>query len=155
VKTRLLTFPAATVCLLFALVFITARHRAMSAQAKDNAAVEIPIPESLLTWDASVKEVIAGPHDKEAQFTFNVTNVSSSQIIVSSVSTSCGCTVAKLPSVPWILGPGTNGQIHATMKLAGLGGIVMKSLTVNTDKGQKLLFVRANIPIPEKSGTAK
>jgi hypothetical protein len=63
--------------------------------------------------------------------------------------------VAKLPSVPWILGPGTNGQIHATMKLAGLGGIVMKSLTVNTDKGQKLLFVRVNIPIPEKSANGK
>jgi hypothetical protein len=154
VKTRVLIFPAATAFLLFALGFI-AGHRAMSAQAKDNAAVEIPIPESLLAWDATVKEVIAGPHDKEAQFTFNVTNVSSSQIVVSSVSTSCGCTVAKLPSVPWILRPGTNGQIHATMKLAGLGGIVMKSLTVNTDKGQKLLFVRANIPIPEKSGTAK
>jgi len=112
--------------------------------------LEAPIPESMLAWDAPVKEYIASPRDTEATFTFNVTNISSSTITVSGVTTSCGCTVAKLPSVPWILGPGTNGQIHATMKLAGRNGIVMKSITINTDKGQKLLFVRANIPIPEK-----
>src|SRR5438105_103570 len=58
--------------------------------------VEIPIPESILAWDASMKEYIASPKDKEAFFTFNVTNVSLSPITFVGVTTSCGCTVAKL-----------------------------------------------------------
>ncbi len=48
------------------------------------------------------------------------------------------------------MAPGTNGQIQAIMKLAGRSGIVIKSLTVNTDKGQRTLMVRANIPIPDE-----
>jgi len=106
------------------------------------------VPDSVLAWDATIKEYIAKPREAEALFTFNLTNLSPSLITIQSVTTSCGCTVAKLPPVPWIMAPGTNGQIHATMKLAGRSGIVMKSLTVNTDKGQRTLMVRANIPIP-------
>jgi hypothetical protein len=97
-----------------------------------------------------MKEYIASPKETEAFFTFNVTNVSLANVTLSGVTTSCGCTVARLPSVPWTIPPGGSGQLHATMKLAGLNGIIMKSLTVNTDKGQKLLFVRVNVPIPAK-----
>jgi mono/diheme cytochrome c family protein len=55
--------------------------------------------------------------------------------------------VAKLPSQPWKLSPNSNGQISATMQLAGVppGGSKTKTLTVNSDKGSKLLIVRANV----------
>src|SRR5260370_39450076 len=108
------------------------------------------IPNSMLAWDATIKEYIAKPRETEALFTFNLTNLSPSEITIQSVTTSCGCTVAKLPAVPWVMAPGTNGQIQAIMKLAGRSGIVIKSLTVNTDKGQRTLMVRANIPIPDE-----
>ena len=109
------------------------------------------VPDSVLAWDAPIKEYIAKPRETEALFIFNLTNLSPSQITIQSVTTSCGCTVAKLPAVPWVMAPGTNGQIQATMKLVGRSGIVMKSLTVNTDRGQRTLMVRANIPIPSES----
>ena len=102
----------------------------------------------MLAWDATIKEYIAKPRETEAMFSFNLTNLSPSEITIQSVTTSCGCTVAKLPAVPWVMAPGTNGQIQAIMKLVGRSGIVIKSLTVNTDKGQRTLMVRANIPIP-------
>ncbi len=109
------------------------------------------VPDSVLAWDATIKEYIAKPRETEAQFTFKLTNLSPSKITIQSVTTSCGCTVAKLPAVPWVMGPRTNGQIQATMKLAGRSGIVMKTLTVNTDRGQRTLMVRANIPIPDNA----
>ncbi len=56
--------------------------------------------------------------------------------------------MAKLPEQPWKLAPGTNGQISATMNLAGKSGTSVKTLTVNSDKGPKLLFVQATILPP-------
>ena len=111
------------------------------------------VPDSVLAWDATIKEYIAKPRETEALFTFNLTNLAPEEITIQSVTTSCGCTVAKLPAVPWVMAPGTNGQIKATMKLEGRTGIVMKTLTVNTDKGQRTLMVRANIPIPSQTPT--
>jgi mono/diheme cytochrome c family protein len=107
---------------------------------------ETQIADSILAWDAPTKDYMAKLGEVEARFTFNVTNVSSGEVVIHSVNTSCGCTVAQLPSVPWVLAPGSNGQIHATMNLAGKIGNVTKSLTINSDKGQRTLLVRASIP---------
>jgi mono/diheme cytochrome c family protein len=104
------------------------------------------IADTILAWDAPVKEYTAKPPELEAFFTFSVTNVSSENVTIHSVSTSCGCTVAQLPSVPWVLAPGSNGQINATMNLAGKIGSVTKSLTIHADKGERTLLVRAVIP---------
>jgi cytochrome c553 len=109
-------------------------------------APETQIADSILAWDAPTKDYMAKLGEVEARFTFNVTNVSSGEVVIHSVSTSCGCTVAQLPSVPWVLAPGSNGQIHATMNLAGKIGNVTKALTINSDKGQRTLLVRASIP---------
>ena len=107
---------------------------------------EAQVPDSVLSWDAPLKEYIAKLGEAEAFFTFSVTNVSKENVTIQSVSTSCGCTVAQLPSNPWILAPGTNGQIHATMNLAGKIGNITKTITVHSDKGERMLLVRASIP---------
>jgi mono/diheme cytochrome c family protein len=107
------------------------------------------VPETVLAWDSGVKEYAAKMGEVEGRFSFSVTNVSAEEVVIHSVSTSCGCTVAQLPQVPWVLAPGSNGQINATMNLAGKVGNITKVLTVNTDKGQRNLLVRAMIPVPE------
>src|SRR5215468_863709 len=104
------------------------------------------IPDSILSWDAPEKDHTAKLGEAEALFTFNVTNVSKENVTIQSVSTSCGCTVAQLPSNPWILAPGSNGQLHATMNLAGKIGNITKTLTIHSDKGERMLMVRASIP---------
>jgi cytochrome c553 len=67
------------------------------------------------------------------------------------VHPSCGCTTAQLPPMPWILAPGTNGQINLTVNLAGKSGTLFKTVNIATDKGSKTLTLRINIlprPIP-------
>src|SRR4051794_21294143 len=59
----------------------------------------------LLAWDAVMKEQETKPEQAKADFFFSVTNVSASDVVIERVQTSCGCTVAKLPSQPWILAP--------------------------------------------------
>jgi hypothetical protein len=102
-----------------------------------------------LTFDAEVKEYQAKPGETNASFVFNLTNNSPHEVIISSVTTSCGCTVAQLPSQPWHLAPGKFGQITASMNLAGKVGAVTKILTVNTSHGIKTLSVKSIIPEPK------
>ena len=104
--------------------------------------------DSLITWDAERKEVTVPSGTPQALFTFNLTNISKETITISSVSTSCGCTVAQLPQTPWPIAPGTSGEIRATMQLAGKSGTIPKTLTVNSDKGSKALIVQTTILPP-------
>ncbi len=105
--------------------------------------------DSILKWDAETKEVTVTNGTPEAHFNFLLTNASPSEsIVINDVHASCGCTSAKLPAQPWTLVPGTNGEIHVTMNLAGKMGLVTKTVTINTDKGMKVLFVKSNILPP-------
>jgi mono/diheme cytochrome c family protein len=100
-------------------------------------------------FDAETKEYSAKVGEGTANFTFNLTNVSSSEVLVNRVSTSCGCTVAKLPEQPWHLAAGTNGPINVTVDLHGKSGLIMKTVTVDSTAGIKSLMVKVNIPPPQ------
>ena len=108
-----------------------------------------PSLDNFLVFDALIKEYTAKAGEAQGQFTFSLTNISSENVTVNFVQTSCGCTVARLPSQPWTLAPGDHGEISATMNIAGHTGTVAKTLTVNTDKGLKVLSVKSVIlPAP-------
>jgi mono/diheme cytochrome c family protein len=80
-----------------------------------------------------------------------VTNsVTPQQVIMNTVHPSCGCTTAQLPPLPWVLLPGTNGQIGVTVNLAGKFGTVVKSIHIETDKGACDLIVQITILPPPK-----
>ncbi|HLP76271.1 MAG TPA: DUF1573 domain-containing protein, partial [Candidatus Paceibacterota bacterium] len=104
--------------------------------------------DSFLKWDSEVQEVTVTNGTLQAHFTFLLTNVASEPITINDVHASCGCTSARLPEQPWKLMPGTNGEIHVTMNLLGKVGLVPKTVTINTDKGSKVLFVKSNILPP-------
>ena len=106
-----------------------------------------------LIWDAEAKttNVIAGA--SEAHLTFSFTNVTVNNVTITHVHASCGCTTAQLPQLPWVIPPGTNGQIGVTVNLAFKSGVLFKTLTVDTDKGSKELAVNITILPPVSSAT--
>ena len=106
------------------------------------------LPPGVLTFDADTKECIVKTGEAEAKFEFNVTNVSPSEVTITHVQTSCGCTVAHL-TYPWVIPAAGNGVIPLTMNLAGKSGTVIKSATVMSDKGQKMLTMKVTITPPE------
>ena len=99
-----------------------------------------------LAFDAESKEYTAKPGEETAQFVFNVTNVSSGDVLIHNVRTSCGCTVAQLPSQPWKMAPGVSGPIKVAADLRGKQGLMVKSVHVDTSAGFKSLMIRVNIP---------
>lgn len=103
------------------------------------------MPPGVLAWDAEVKEVSLKPGEVDAHYVFYFTNVSSGNVVITSAAASCGCTVPKLPPVPWTNAPGAVGEIPVNMNVAGKSGVVFKTVTINSDKGPKMLTVKANI----------
>jgi len=106
------------------------------------------LADGILAWDSLAKECAVKAGDPEGRFTFNFTNISSGEVTITHVATSCGCTAAKLPAMPWKLAAGTNGEIPVVMSLAGKSGTIFKTVTVNTDKGSKMLTVKTVIEAP-------
>jgi mono/diheme cytochrome c family protein len=105
-----------------------------------------------LVFDADEKDFVATNGESDAHVKFSLTNISQEVVTIDNVKTSCHCTTAHLPPMPWKLAPGTNGEINVTVDLAGKGGIIFKTVTVNTDKGTRQLLVKVTILAPPAMG---
>ena len=107
------------------------------------------LPAGILAFDGESKEYTTQPGEIVAKFVFNLTNVSPGEVVINHVQTSCGCTTAQLPPMPWRLPSGGTGQIPVNMNVEGKSGVVFKSVTLHTDKGQKPLMVKTTIQQPD------
>ena len=103
-------------------------------------------PNKFLTWNSESQEYSAKVGDTNAHFAFILTNISPQEVLINSVRTSCGCTVAQLPEQPWHVGPGASGPINVTVDLRNKFGTIVKSVTVDSSVGIKTLMVRINVP---------
>lgn len=113
-----------------------------------------PLPAGLLAVDAEQKEFTLAPGEVNAPFVFILTNISTGDIVVRQVQTSCGCTTAKI-QLPQTLTPGATTEIPLTMNVAGKTGAIIKSVTLHTDKGHKVLLVKTIIPPPSTDPAAE
>jgi mono/diheme cytochrome c family protein len=107
-----------------------------------------PLGNGVLAWDNTMKETNAPADASNANFVFSFTNVSPGNVVILNVRTSCGCTTAQLPPLPWTLPAGTNGQIGVNVNFAGKSGTLLKTVTVTADKGAQTLMVKINILPP-------
>jgi cytochrome c553 len=109
---------------------------------------------SKLVFDADTKQYNARLTDRTADFKFNITNTWTNEITIDRVQTSCGCTVASLPSNPWHIAAGAHGEVSATVNLAGKGaGLLSKTVTFFVSvngayAGTRIVTVKVNIPAP-------
>jgi len=114
----------------------------------------VPLPQGMLAFDAEFRQTTIHAGDSQAHFVLNFSNISSKAIIISSVRSSCGCTTAELPPMPWTLVPRAKGQIPVNMNVQYRTGKSTKTVTVTTLKGDKTLTVEADIlPRPTEGAT--
>jgi len=112
-----------------------------------------PLPAGTLAFDAEQKEYIAKAGEANGAFVFNLTNISSGAVTVTFIQTSCGCTTANI-KLPMQIGPGGTAGIPINMSLAGKSGVIIKTVTLHTDKGQKVLMVKSTIEAPPADSAA-
>lgn len=106
--------------------------------------------ENPLVWDAMEKTIDAKPGDGAVEFEFDVTNKSARLVTISEVHTSCGCTVAQLPSTPWKIAAGSGGTMKVTVDFSGKEGRVTKTVEITSSEGLQTLLVNVNIPPPDE-----
>ena len=131
----------------------------LAAFAQTPVPVPAPVPpvapaKPALVFDAELKAYTAVAGDTNAYFSFFLTNTSTVEARVNSVRTSCGCTVAQLPSQPWVLAPGQGGPIKVTVDLRGKMGTITKTVTAETSDGPKALNVTVTMPPATESPAA-
>ena len=113
-----------------------------TAQAKPSAVD----PAMQLTWDSMLREYTSKPGEKTTDFSFKAVNKTSEPIVVTNIKTSCGCTVARMPALPWEFEPGGEGTLPVSLNFAGKRGTITKSITVTSSAGTQRLLVRVEIP---------
>ena len=100
-----------------------------------------------LKFEQPVIEIHPSVADTNAVARFKYENTGSKIVHISSVQTSCGCTVATLKSND--IAPGDKGEITATLNIGNRTGTQTKAVTVNSDdpkNPQIVLTLRAVIP---------
>jgi hypothetical protein len=91
-------------------------------------------------------DVIQG---EKVTYNFQFHNTGGTDLLISKVSTSCGCTVGKYPRE--LIKPGEGGEIEVTFDTHRRKGIQNKTITVlaNTEPNKTMLRIKANVVLPE------
>ena len=86
---------------------------------------------------------------EQVTYSFKFTNTGKSLLVISSVSTSCGCTVSTFPRQP--IKPGEGATIDVSFDSNGRHGLQSKSVTVftNTQPPTTVLRIKASVVEPE------
>lgn len=116
------------------------------AHGHNPVTIAAPKEEAGLELDAALKEYTAKAGEESCVFNFLVRNISKSSITINQVRTSCGCTIARLPSQPWVLAPGEGGTITLTVDVRGKSGTLIKTATIDTAEGFKTLTLKIDLP---------
>lgn len=101
-----------------------------------------------LLFDGTDKQLTGTSAQTNFIFTFRFTNSAPVEAVVESVRTSCGCTVARVPPLPWTIPAGGLGEFSVALDVRGKHGVVHKSVFVNTSLGLKPLTVRVVLDAP-------
>ena len=83
-------------------------------------------------------------------YSFHFTNTGSMPLIISSVTSSCGCTVGEYPHEP--IAPGKSAVIKATYDSKGHHGFQSRYLTVlsNTNPAKTILRIKGKVLTPDQ-----
>ena len=83
-------------------------------------------------------------------YSFHFTNTGDQPLLVTSVNSSCGCTVGDYPHTP--IEPGKSGAIKVTYNSSGHHGFQSRTLTVmsNAIPSKTVLRIKGNVQTPDQ-----
>ena len=113
------------------------------------------VPEAPLVWESPAQNYTVKPGEVTAHFTFKVSNVSGSEVVIEDVKPSCGCTMAQMPGKPWHLAPKENSKMEVLVDLRGKTGVLFKEISVLSSNAPALLTVMINIPASSTNGMTR
>jgi hypothetical protein len=120
---------------------ITSDLVVVPATASGKATDKYPV----MTFDKTKHEFGQVIRGEKMTYRFKFINTGKLPLIVSSVGSSCGCTVPEYSKLP--VAPGEEGFITVTFSSQGLSGFVSKSVVVssNAQPTSQVLTITANV----------
>ena len=118
---------------------------ALPPETVTNAPPPPPV-KPVLAWDAQTKEIKMDLGERTARVSFQLTNTSPVDAVVTLVKPSCGCTTAQLPPIPWTIAPGRDGKIEFAVDVAGKSGTLLKTVSVESTAGNVTLQISITMP---------
>lgn len=106
--------------------------------------------EAVITFDKMDHDFGSILQGEVVSYSFHFTNSGGAPLIISNVSTSCGCTVGDYPREP--IAPGKDGVIKATYDSKSHHGMQNRSLIVvsNTNPATTKLHLKAMVLTPDQ-----
>jgi len=88
---------------------------------------------------------------EKVSYSFKFKNVGDADLLITKVSTSCGCTVGHYPKEP--VKPGKEATINVVFDSTHKKGMQNKSITIlaNTQPNRTVLRIKANVVMPENN----
>jgi hypothetical protein len=102
-----------------------------------------------LVFDAISKTNHVKFGETNSLFQFTITNTAPQEVTINAVRTSCGCTVAKVPMLPWKIASGGSGEINVAVDVRGKQGMISKVVTIDNSSETKFLSVNVLITEPD------
>ncbi|MFN6038955.1 MAG: DUF1573 domain-containing protein [Bacteroidota bacterium] len=102
-----------------------------------------------IKFDESVHDFGKITQGERVKTSFVFMNSGKSNLIISNVSTTCGCTVADYPKDP--IAPGKGGKIEVEFNSEGKSGNVERKVTVvsNCEPNSTTLTIKSTVIVPE------
>jgi hypothetical protein len=101
-----------------------------------------------LAFDSLSKETTARAGDTNVLVSYMVTNVSTAAVTIHDATTSCGCSVVRLPAKPWTMKPGESGKVDVVTDVRGKRGVLVKTLLLQTSLGLRVATYQMTILEP-------
>lgn len=114
---------------IFALALTLGLTSAAFAQQAANAPAKVNLV-SPVKWKSDMVDVGEIPQSKPKPIEFEFTNNGKTDIVITNVKPTCGCTVADYTKTP--IKPGEKGKVTATFNAANKGAFT-KTITVTTN----------------------
>ncbi len=103
-----------------------------------------------ISFDESVHDFGKITQGERVKWSFHFVNTGNSNLVISNVSTTCGCTVADYPKDP--IAPGKDGKIEVEFNSEGKSGMVDRKVTVvsNCEPNSTVLTIKSEVIVPQE-----
>ena len=126
------------------------RHLSTDLVTSPKSASETSDKQAVIQFDKEEHDFGSLLQGEVVTYSFHFTNTGSMPLIISGVTTSCGCTVGEYPHEP--IAPGKSGIIKATYDSKGHHGFQSRTLTVmsNTNPAKTTLRIKGKVLTPDQ-----
>lgn len=101
----------------------------------------------LMDWETTQVTQEADPLDSSVSATFKFENIGGSEVTITDIRSSCGCTTAELEQKTYA--PGEKGEINAKFNIGSRQGLQIKRIRVTTNEGEQPTVLTMKTLIPK------